>query len=94
MLMKYSQGFVCMPGGFGSMDEIFESITLIQTKRIEPFPIVLFGSEFWGGLVEWLKEKMLSSGNIAEEDLSLFTVLDDVEEVVQFLAERIPAVGK
>lgn len=94
MLMKYSQGFVCMPGGFGSMDEIFESITLIQTKRIEPFPIVLFGSEFWGGLVEWLKEKMLSSGNIAEKDLSLFTVLDDVEEVVQFLTERIPAVGK
>ncbi len=60
MLMKYSKGFVCMPGGFGSMDELFESLTLIQTDRIEPFPVVLVGREFWGGLVEWI-ELMRSS---------------------------------
>lgn len=82
MLMKYSTGFICMPGGFGSMDELFESLTLIQTEKIEPFPIVLVGSEFWGGLVEWIEDKMIESGNISPEDISLFTVLDDPAEVV------------
>ncbi|TKB05567.1 TIGR00730 family Rossman fold protein [Desulforhopalus sp. IMCC35007] len=85
MLMKYSSGFVCMPGGFGSMDELFESLTLVQTERIKPFPIVLFGSEFWGGLVEWIKDKMVGNGNISDEDISLLTVLDDPDEVVAYL---------
>lgn len=87
MLMKYSSGFVCMPGGFGSMDELFESLTLIQTERIKPFPIVLVGSEFWGGLVDWIKDRMLGSGNISPEDISLFKVLDDPDDVVQYLKE-------
>lgn len=82
MLMKYSSGFVCMPGGFGSMDELFESLTLIQTERVKPFPIVLVGSQFWGGLVQWIEDKMISSGTISPEDISLFTVLDDPEEIV------------
>lgn len=85
MLMKYSTGFVCMPGGFGSMDELFESLTLIQTEKVKPFPIVLVGSEFWGGLVDWIKDKMLGNGNINPEDVSLFTVLDDPDEVVAYL---------
>ena len=85
MLMKYSSGFVCMPGGFGSMDELFESLTLIQTERNKPFPIVLVGSEFWGGLVDWIKDKMIKSGNINPEDISLFKVLDDPDDVVQFI---------
>lgn len=89
MLMKYSTGFVCMPGGFGSLDELFESLTLIQTERIKPFPIVLVGSEFWGGLVDWIKDKMLSHGNIHEEDLRLFRVLDDVGEVIDHLKKHI-----
>ena len=89
MFMKYSQAFICMPGGFGSMDELFESLTLIQTERIKPFPIVLVGSEFWSGLVEWLKDKMLGNGNIKKEDLDLFVVLDDVDEVVDYIKKMV-----
>lgn len=89
MLMKYSSGFVCMPGGFGSLDELFESLTLIQTERIKPFPIVLVGSDFWTGLVDWIKDKLVRSGNISPEDLSLFRVLDDVDEVVHYLQKTI-----
>ncbi len=90
MLVKYSRGFVCMPGGFGSMDELFESLTLIQTERIKPFPIVLFGSKFWGGLVAWLKEQMLDmNGNICAEDMNIFTVLDDPQETVDFLKKNM-----
>lgn len=89
MLMKYSSGFVCMPGGFGSLDELFESLTLIQTERIKPFPIVLVGSDFWTGLVDWIKDKLVGSGNISPDDLSLFRVLDDVDEVVHFLQQTI-----
>lgn len=85
MFMKYSMGFICMPGGFGSLDELFESLTLIQTERIKPFPIVLVGSDFWTGLVDWIRDKLLGYGNISPEDMSLFTVLDDPEEVVKFL---------
>ncbi|NOR26436.1 MAG: TIGR00730 family Rossman fold protein, partial [Desulforhopalus sp.] len=70
MFMKYSTGFVCMPGGFGSLDELFEALTLIQTERIKPFPIVLVGSDFWAGLVDWIKDKLLGSGNISPEDMS------------------------
>ena len=82
MLMKYSSGFVCMPGGFGSMDELFESLTLIQTEKVKPFPIVLVGRQFWAGLVQWIEDKMISSGTINPEDISLFTLLDDPEEIV------------
>lgn len=85
MLMKYSTGFICMPGGFGSMDELFESLTLIQTEKIEPFPIVLVGSEFWGGLVEWIEDKMIESGTISPDDTSLFKVIDDPAEVIAYI---------
>ena len=85
MLMKYSTGFICMPGGFGSMDELFESLTLIQTEKIEPFPIVLVGSEFWGGLVEWIEDKMIKGGTISPDDTSLFKVIDDPAEVIAYI---------
>lgn len=88
MLMKYSTGFICMPGGFGSMDELFESLTLIQTEKIEPFPIVLVGSEFWGGLVEWIEDKMIEYGNINAEDTSLFKIIDDPAEVVAYIKDN------
>lgn len=91
MFMKYSMGFVCMPGGFGSLDELFEALTLIQTERIKPFPIVLVGSEFWTGLVDWIKDKLLGSGNISAEDISLFRVLDDADDVVNYLKDTIQA---
>lgn len=89
MFMKYSMGFICMPGGFGSLDELFEALTLIQTKRIKPFPIVLVGSEFWAGLVDWLKDQLLANGNISDEDIFLFEVMDDVDEIVSFFKKIV-----
>ncbi len=89
MLMKYSTAFICMPGGFGSLDELFESLTLIQTERVRPFPIVLVGTEFWGGLIDWIKGTMLKAGNIDEENLNLFTVLDDVDEIIDFVKKKV-----
>ena len=89
MFMKYSQAFICMPGGFGSMDELFESLTLIQTERIKPFPIILIGSDFWSGLVDWLRDTMLGNGNISEQDLDLLTVIDDPKEVLEFVGKHV-----
>jgi hypothetical protein len=88
MFVKYSQGFVVMPGGFGTMDEMFEAITLIQTKKIGAFPIVLVGKEFWGGLVDWIKGTVLKKyNNISAKDLDLFHVVDTPEEAVQVIDE-------
>ena len=70
MFQKYSQGFIVMPGGFGTLDELFEAITLIQTNKIEKFPIILLGVDFWGGLLDWIKTTLLSEGNISEKDLT------------------------
>lgn len=85
MFVKYAQGFVVLPGGFGTMDELFEALTLIQTHKSTPFPVVLMGSKFWSGLLDWLKNTMLEEGNISPENLELFSVTDDPEEA----AERI-----
>jgi len=82
MFMKYSQGFIVLPGGFGTFDELFEAITLIQTKKIGAFPIILVGRSYWSGLVEWIREVMLEEGNISEADLDLFSVVDTSEEAV------------
>jgi len=89
MFMKYSMAFVCMPGGFGSMDELFESLTLIQTRKIKPFPILLVGSSFWSGLVDWIKEQLLGTGKISEEDLLLFEVFDEVDDVVTYIRKTV-----
>jgi len=85
MFVKYSQGFVVMPGGFGTLDELFEAITLIQTNKIEKFPIILVGSEFWSGLVEWIKITMLDAGNISAHDLDLIKIVDTESEVVEII---------
>ncbi|SFN46939.1 hypothetical protein SAMN05421594_2824 [Chryseobacterium oleae] len=82
MFVKYSQGFVVMPGGFGTLDELTEAMTLIQTNKIGKFPIVLVGSEFWGGLLEWFKATLLKEGMIAEDDLDLYRVVDTADEAV------------
>ena len=76
MFVKYSQGFVVMPGGFGTLDELFEAITLIQTHKIEKFPIILVGTDFWKGLFNWIKETMLAAGNISPKDLDLVHLVD------------------
>ena len=82
MFVRYSQAFVVFPGGFGTMDELFEAITLIQTTKIEPFPIILVGSEFWSGLVAWIKEVLLDKfGNISAKDMDIFRIVDTADEV-------------
>lgn len=85
MFVKYSQGFVVMPGGFGTLDELFEAITLIQTHKIARFPIILVGSEYWGGLLDWIKKTMVSWGTISPEDLDLIRLVDEPEEVVSLI---------
>lgn len=89
MLMKYSSGFICMPGGFGSLDELFEALTLIQTERVRPFPVVLVGSDYWGGLVQWIEQKLLASKNISKEDTSLFKVLDELDDILEYVTTHI-----
>jgi uncharacterized protein (TIGR00730 family) len=77
MFVKYSTAFVVFPGGFGTLDELFESLTLIQTRKIERFPVVLFGSDYWGGLIDWIRNTMLTEGALTEDEVGLFSVSDD-----------------
>lgn len=85
MFVKYSQGFVVMPGGFGTLDELFEAITLIQTHKIDRFPIILVGSDFWGGLIDWIKNTLTTQGNISPEDIHLINLVDTEDEVLEIL---------
>jgi len=86
MFVKYSQGFVVMPGGFGTLDELFEAVTLIQTKKIEKFPIILVGTEFWSGLMDWIKSTILEKfNNISAVDLELIHLVDTEDEVVEII---------
>lgn len=85
MFMKYSQGFIILPGGFGTMDEMFEAITLIQTGKIARFPIVLVGTEYWKGLMDWVNKNMLEAGNISAEDLNLYRLVDTAEEAAEHI---------
>lgn len=88
MFMKYAQGFVVLPGGFGTFDELFEAMTLIQTKKIGRFPIILVGLKYWGGLLEWMREQMLDEEhNISPDDLNLFTVVDTADEAVDYIVK-------
>lgn len=88
MFVKSSIGYVVFPGGFGTLDEFFEALTLIQTKKIRSFPVILYGSSFWTGLVDWLKERVLELGCISEEDLDLFYIVDTPEEVLPIIQEH------
>ena len=85
MFVKYAKAFVIMPGGYGTLDEFSEAINLIQTERIDKFPVVLFGKEYWQGLLGWFKETVLKNGNISKADLDLFSVTDDPKEVVKII---------
>ncbi|WP_027418436.1 LOG family protein [Crocinitomix catalasitica] len=86
MFVKYTQGFITFPGGFGTLDELFEAITLIQTKKIDRKPIILFGSEYWNGMVDWIKSTMLEKeGNISKEDMDLIKITDDPAEAVSLI---------
>ena len=88
MFVKYAQAFVIFPGGFGTLDELFESLTLIQTGKIRDFPLVLFGSDYWGGLLKWLKETVEKDGKISPVDLDLIKVTDSPREVVDHIVTR------
>ncbi|HTR92054.1 MAG TPA: TIGR00730 family Rossman fold protein [Trebonia sp.] len=87
VFMKYSQAFVVLPGGYGTMDELFEALTLVATGKITRFPIVLVGSEYWAGLLDWIKTTMLAEGKIGQEELALLHLADDPEEVVSTIKE-------
>ena len=85
MFVKYSQAFVVLPGGFGTLDELFESVTLVQTQKVTRFPIVLVGTDYWSGLLDWIKDKMLSSGKISPADPELLHLTDDPDEVIHII---------
>ena len=85
MFVRYSLGYVCMPGGFGTLDEFFESLTLLQTNKIYPMPLILFGSEFWQGLIDWIKTTLIEYGTISAEDMDLITVTDNPQEVLDIM---------
>ena len=85
MFVKYSTAFVVFPGGYGTLDELFEALTLIQTGKVSNFPVILFGKSYWAGMVEWLKDTVAAQGNVHQADLTLFHVTDDPGEVVQIL---------
>lgn len=87
MFVKYSRGFVVMPGGFGTFDELFEALTLRQTRKVTSFPLVLVGTDYWGGLMSWLRDSVLASGAIGEHDLDMIDVVDDPAEAVRIMVE-------
>ncbi|AJE82552.1 MULTISPECIES: TIGR00730 family Rossman fold protein [Streptomyces] len=88
MFVKYAQGFVVLPGGLGTLDEFFEALTLVQTRKVTQFPIVLFGTAYWGGLIDWLRDTVIAQGKAAERDLLLFHVTDDVDEAVALVTKE------
>jgi uncharacterized protein (TIGR00730 family) len=89
MFVKYAMAYVVMPGGFGTMDELFEAVTLIQTKRIKAFPVILMGSDYWNGLLDWVRATMLSEGKIQPEDMELLQVMDDPDQVVKHIQNLV-----
>jgi uncharacterized protein (TIGR00730 family) len=89
MFVKYAVAYVILPGGFGTMDELFEALTLIQTKRIKPFPVVLMGSDYWKGLVDWLRDTMLQHDNIDESDLDIIWITDDPDDAVRHIKKFV-----
>lgn len=89
MFVKYAQAYIGMPGGFGTMDEIFEALTLIQTNRIKPFPVILVGTQYWSGLLEWIRNTLLCGNYISQDDLGLATILDDPDEVVHTIKKYV-----
>ena len=89
MFVKYAMAYIILPGGFGTLDELFEALTLIQTKRIKSFPVILIGSEYWKGLIDWMKDTMMRDLMIEKDDLDYFQVIDDPEEVVRHIKKFI-----
>jgi uncharacterized protein (TIGR00730 family) len=89
MFVKYAQALVILPGGFGTLDELFEAVTLVQTKRIKPFPIVLYDRAYWAGLLDWMQERLIQDGMVSPRELSLLRVMDDVDDIVRFILRHV-----
>jgi uncharacterized protein (TIGR00730 family) len=87
MFVKYAQAFVILPGGFGTLDELFEALTLVQTRKVTRFPVILFGADYWSGLIDWFRRTLVPSGKIAAGDVDLLAVTDDVDQVVKLITE-------
>jgi predicted Rossmann-fold nucleotide-binding protein len=93
MFVKYAQAFVVLPGGFGTMDELFEALTLVQTKKVTRFPVVLMGTWYWQGLIDWMRGTMAADGKIGPEDLNLFCLTDDADEAVRYIVDADAALN-
>lgn len=93
MFIKYAIAFIIFPGGFGTMDELFESLTLVQTKRIQSFPIILYGKDYWTGLIDWMKNTLVPNGTIGKEDFALFSIVDTPEDVRFLINEHFRVFG-
>jgi hypothetical protein len=91
MFIKYSQAFICLPGGFGTLDELFEALTLVQNKKVTKFPVVLFGRSYWGGLYDWIASTLVAEGKISEADLGLLHITDDVDDAVRVVQDSYRA---
>ncbi|MBW1710190.1 MAG: TIGR00730 family Rossman fold protein [Deltaproteobacteria bacterium] len=89
MFLKYAMAYIILPGGFGTLDEFFEALTLIQTKRLRPFPVILMDSSYWQGLLDWLKDQVLENCRISPEDMEIFQVLDDPEEIIKVITRTV-----
>ena len=89
MFIKYASAYIILPGGFGTLDELFEAVTLVQTRRIKSFPLILVGSEYWTGLIDWIKDKLLGEKRISPEDLEILQIMDDPEEIVKAVQKVI-----
>jgi hypothetical protein len=89
MFLKYAMAYIVMPGGFGTLDEFFEALTLVQTKKMKPFPIILVGSSYWTGLIEWMKTNQLNTGKITKEDLEIFKIIDDPQEILEYVKKFV-----
>ena len=89
MFVKYATAYIILPGGFGTLDELFEAVTLIQTHRIQPFPLILVGSDYWAGLIGWIKEKLLAEKRISPQDLEILQIMDDPEKIVKAVKKVI-----
>ena len=94
MFVKYAQAFVVLPGGFGTLDELFEALTLVQTKKVTRFPVILMGTDYWAGLIDWLKQRMLTDGKIGPADLDLIQLTDDVDEAVRIIVAADAALAE
>lgn len=87
--VKYARGFVVLPGGLGTLDELFEALTLVQTRKVTRFPIVLFGTAYWSGLVDWLRDTLIAQGKASMHDLELFHLSDDVDEAIALVTKEV-----